>query len=851
MVWAALGVIVTSVAAWGGPAGSRAAWWFARDSVKPIADLVNTAEAGKAPRFGDSVGSFRADVSGRAIRVTGKFPTAGVWRFDLTTFDGRFDMRQLYVPYGSAAYPNVNSIHTRRLAKLLGSADKALTHTGPWEIFNGQWKVPTARVALDDKHIYTSWFDLPSLDDQKAGRVYASFALEIGQPGKHTIRISFDDFPHHTRWRPERGKTDKPKVTYTPNPLRPQDIGSIAIGPDEREASLSDIRLKPELVGKHPRLTDRPARADKTSTLTLRDREVQQLIIRLDPDRGELWEYSDDAESMASGNDMDAGRKGLDVCRIYDRLAGRLDKEARLAVDKYFLKRFEGIYTYFVFQRNYNATGYAQNHNSKAVWALVGAGLVWDGPEAKKWLRWATMICRKRVELLARDGGLEWMNEARHYGLGFWETSRQLIRRHTGVDLAKGAFFTNEWRYALHNAPQFPADHVPIMTTPNGKQSNANLPLPDRIAPETTPTGFHFDDCDQVFMRSDWGKDALRMRLTAGSVFGRTGAAKALRYNWAHCPVNRGSIAIWKGPHKIILEPGWDRTYRKTAANNNCILVNDTDQWGGGQVWHPRLNSNQVGQITMFADGKHLSVARVDLKNAYPPGARIGALSRVLVYLKPDHILIFDRLEPVGKGKAQWRYHGAFIEPTKQAGRFTVFGFERIRQKGGTKPESYEKAFTRLGEVSLEVAFLTPGPAAAVGTSDVYFRGNPFRQPMRHLRVVRNGSGAIQLLTAFAPKLRLAAAGQNSFTGTQGDVSWTVVLGGKDAGALSSDAHLAVAARNRKSGLAEVFRFGGRRIKLDKVDVPADGVDLFAAIRNGKVIRTVSSKQSKTSAPRR
>ncbi len=850
VVWVALGVVVTSAVAWGGPDGSRAAWWLARDSVKPIADLVNTAKSGAPPRFGDRVGSFRAETSGRAILITGEFPTKGIWRFDLTTFDGQFDMRQLYVPYGSVAHPDAKSIHTRRLAKLLGSAEKALTHTGPWEIFNGQWKVPTARVALDNKHIYTSWFDLPSPADQKAGRVYASFALEIAREGKHTIRISFDDFPHHTRWRPERGKTEKPKVTLTPNPLRPQHIGSIAIGPDERTASLSDVRLKPALAGKHPRLTDRPARATKTSTLTLRDEEVQRLIVRLDPDRGELWEYSDDAESMASGNDMDAGSKGLGVCRLYDRLAGRLDKDARKTVDKYFLKQFEGIYTYFVFQRNYNATGYAQNHNSKAVWALVGAGLVWDGPEAKNWLRWATMICRKRVELLARDGGLEWMNEARHYGLGFWETSRRLIHRHTGVDLAKGAFFTNEWRYALHNAPQFPANRIPVMTTHHGKQTNANLPLPARVAPETTPTCFHFDDCDQVFMRSDWGKDALRMRMTAGSVFGLAGSAKALRYNWAHCPINRGSIAIWKGSHKIILEPGWDRTYRKTAANNNCILVNDTDQWGGRQVWHPRLDSNQVGRVTMFADGKHLSVARVDLKNAYPPSARIGALSRVLVYLKPDHILVFDRLEPLGKGKAQWRYHAAFIEPTKQAGRFTVFGFERRRRRSRTKPTSYQQAFTKLGEVSLEVAFLTPGVTASVGTSDVYFRGNPFRQPTRHLRIVRRGAAAIQLLTAFAPKLRLAGGVGNRFTGRQGNVTWTVVLGGKDAGDLSSDAHLAVAARNQKSGLAEVFRFGGRRLKLDKTDIPGDGPDLFAVIRNGKVIRTVSTKRSKTSAPR-
>jgi len=840
-VWAILGVVAASGIASAEPADSCAAWWLRRDGVKPIADLVNVAAPPKAPRFADRIGRFEVAAAGRALTISGVFPAAGIWRFDLTTFDGQFDMRRLYVPYGSVAYPDANAIHTRRLAKLLGSADKALTHTGPWDIFNGQWKVPTARVALDGRHVYTSWFDLPSLADQAAGRVYASFALEIARPGRHTIRISFDDFLRHTRWRPSRRMPTRPEPATTPNPLRPGHIGSIAIGPDERATALSAIRLKPQLAGKHPRLSDAPAPAGKT--LTLRDERVQRLIVWLDPDRGELWEYSDDAESMASGNDMDAGRKGLEACRTYDRMVARLDPEARKEVDKVFLKRFGGMYTYFVFQRNYNATGYAQNHSSKAIWALVGAGLVWDGPEATKWLRWAEMVCRKRVELLGRDGGLEWMNEARHYGLGFWETSRQVILRGTGVDLATGPFFTNEWRYALHNAPQFPPGRIPLLVTPGRVHNSVNRPLPDHVTPAGTPACFHFDDCDQVFMRSDWGPEALRVRLTAGSIFGRAGTPKALRYNWAHCQVNRGSIAIWRGPHAVVLEPGRDRTYRKSAANNNCILVNDTDQWGGGQVWHPRLGVHQVGRIAMFADGKLMSVARADLKGAYPPAARLNALSRVLVFLKPDHVLVFDRIEPAGPGKAEWRYHAAFIEPAGQAGRFTVFGFKRVGTRR-TRPTDYARAFARRPEAPLDVAFLTPGVTARAGASDVYFRGSAFRQPMRHLRVVRRGAGAIELLTAFAPKLRLAGKGPNTCTGRLGDVVWTVCLGAGQVNGLSSDAHLAVAARNAATGLAEVFRFGGRRIRLDRADVPGDGPDLFATIRKGKVVRTVSTRQA-------
>ena len=832
---AALGTMACGTGAAGQAAPAPAAWWLARDQVKPIAELVNTAAPGKVPAFQDRVGSFGVETSGRALIIRGNFPKATIWRFDLSTFDGQFDMSRLYVEHGFCAYPNAGSIQTRRLAKLLGDPQKALTHTGPWEIFNGEWKVPTARVSLDGRHVYTCWFDLPSLDDQAAGRAYASFALDITKPGEHTVRISFDDFARHTRWRPSRRRPTKPQVTYVPNPLRPHHVGSIAIGADERTRWLRRVRLKAELVGRHPRLSGKVEAAEAGPPLGLNDQKVQRLIAFLDPDRGELWEYSDDAESMASGNDMDAGRKGLAACGTYDRLVPRLTAQARKEVDRAFLKRFGGIYRFFVFQRNYLPTGYAQNHCSKAVWALVGAGLVWDGPEASKWLSLAEMICRKRVELLGRDGGVEWMNESRNYGLGFWETARSLIRQCTGEDPAGGAFFRNEWRYALHNAPAFPRDRIPVLISHHGVNEKANRPLPAGVRPEDTPTSFHFDDCDQVFLRTGWGEGAYRMRFLVGSVFGREGTPRALRYNWAHCQVNRGSILLARGLVPIINEPGWDRTYRKSAANNNCILVNDTDQWGGGQVWHPRLRLDQVGRVAFFADGDLTTVARADLKNAYPPAAGIRELSRTVIQLKPDHFLVFDRLVTHERGKAEWRFHAAFLEPAGPAKRFAAFGFQRKKRM----PATFEEAFTKVTEARCEVAFLAPTVRARVGMTDVYFRGHAFRQPTRHLRAVQESDGPMTLLTAFSPKLLLVAKGKNAFVARRGDVSWVVLVGGGAAEGLESDAPLALAAHNVRTKAAEVARLGGTRLVYRGVAVPSDATDIFALVQGGKVVKVI------------
>ena len=821
--------------------GSRAAWWLRHDEVVPVVDLVNTAKPGSKPVFKDRLGGFAVAAEDRALTITGDFPRATIWRFDVTTFDQQYDMRRLYVKHGNVAYPNPDSIWSRRFAALLGDPEKALTHTGPWDVYGGEWMVPTMRVSFDGKHVYTSWFDLPSLEDHAAGRVYASFALDIEKPGKHTIRLAFDDFPRHTRWRPPHWLKEKPEVTYTKNYLRSHHVGSIAIGEDERVRDLEDVRLKPELVGKHPRISPPNARFKPKKEGLLAVEDVQKHIMNVDPDRGELWEYSDDAESMASGNDMNTGNKGSGAARTYDQMVSHLSPEAKKEWDKYFLKRFHGLYTFFVFQRNYHPTGYAQNHSSATVNALAAAGAAWDGPEGRKWLQWAAMVCRNRVKLLGRDGGLEWMNESRHYGLGYFQNPCAVIKKVTGIDIQTGSFYDNEWRYALHRAAEFPTDasrqpvRVPAKRGITGKR-NPNPPVPPQSMPENTPANFHFDDVDQVYMRSDWGPDAIRTRLWAGSVFGKAGAPIAKRYNWAHCKVNQGSFFLARGQHVVIAEAGHNRTYRKSAGNNNCILVNDTDQWAGGQVWHPKLEPEQLSRVAFFADGDLLSVARVDLTNAYPPAARAKAISRCLIHLKPDHFLVFDRVETDGDGKAEWRFHAAYVEPAGPVQRFTAYGFKNAKPKRGVE-RTYENCLEKIPDASCQIDFLTPGVKAAVATSDVYYRYTPFSMPTRHLKVVQQGRPSLTLLTAFAPELKLQAKGKGAYLGRAGDVSWAVLVGPGKAGDLTSDAYLAVAARHETTGAVEVYRFGGKDLQIEKLSLPDAAADVFAVLAKGRLER--------------
>lgn len=832
---------------------SRAAWWLAQDDVTPISDLVNGAEPGEGADFADRVGDFSVVADGRALVITGEFPEANVWRFDLATFDGQFDMRKLYMPDSAkVAFPDKDSIQSRRVAALLGDPEKGVTHTGPWSIFNGRWLLPTARVSLDGKHIYTSWFDAPSLTDEAANRVYASFALDIPTAGKHTIRVSFDDFVYGTRWRTPRWNGDKkPPITRSPNDLRPHHIGSIAIGVDERVRMLGDITFKPGLRQQRPRMPDaQPARGiPAEGLLTIKD--VEEKLIHVDFNRGETWEYCVDAESMASANDMDAGKNATQAARSYDAVVARLSPEARKEWDRLYLERFGGLYTFFVFQRNYHPTGYAQNHSSATVQALISGAIAWDGPEAEKWLRWGVMTCRKRIELLGRDGGVEWMNETRDYGLGYFERPLELIKYATDVDLTQNQpFFHNEWRYGLHQSPAFPTDESrrPVLIS-MGRVGRGRDPrsvaVPENATPENTPTSHHFDDVDQVFMRSDWGEDAYRARLWAGSVFGKQAAPIAKRYNWAHCRVNQGSFVLFHGRKEIILEAGWTRTYRKSASNNNCILVNGHDQWGGGEVWHPRLEPDQISHVAHFADGNLMSTSRADLSAAYPPEAKVRALSRMMVHIRPATFLVFDRLETDGPGEAQWRYHAAFIEPSQTPGRYTAFGYTPKAASGfKDKSQTYDEAFQKDAEVHCDVALLTPGVKATTGMTDAYFRWSKFSQPTRHLRVEQTGDGPLVLLTAFGPDLKIRSA-KNVHRGETDVARWVAIVGPGEADGLASDAHFALCVEDKKSKRAELLRFGGSKLSLRGTAVESDSADVYAEMDGSKIIRTITTERKK------
>ena len=219
------------------------------------------------------------------------------------------------------------------------------------------------------------------------------------------------------------------------------------------------------------------------------------------------------------------------------------------------------------------------------------------------------------------------------------------------------------------------------------------------------------------------------------------------------------------------------------------------------------------------------------------------AVSRCLVHLKPDLFLVFDRVETDGPGKAEWRYHAAFVDPMTPANRFTVFGYQTAAEPMRDRSSSYDQAFTKQADASCRVAFLTPGVKASVHTTDVYYRWSPFSRPPRHLKVVQQGDGPMTLLTAFGPKISVRPQG-NTYRFTLNEASGTVIVGGGSAGGLESDAHLAVAVDRPGAGQVELVRFGGSRLAYQGTAIDSAAEDVYAVFQRGKPVRTVETSKN-------
>ena len=170
----------------------------------------------------------------------------------------------------------------------------------------------------------------------------------------------------------------------------------------------------------------------------------------------------------------------------------------------------------------------------------------------------------------------------------------------------------------------------------------------------------HFDDHGFVTMRSSWEKDATLVGFRCGPGPGHANQAKPERisnrgYGPGHQQPNINHFVIYANGTWLAIDPGY--THLKETQNHNTILVNDNGQAGAGERWldYMAFQSREPAPKIMLAEttGEYDYVIG-NAGNIYVDEAGLEYFERQLMFIKPDIIIIADRLKGKANSSFEW-----------------------------------------------------------------------------------------------------------------------------------------------------------------------------------------------------
>jgi hypothetical protein len=164
----------------------------------------------------------------------------------------------------------------------------------------------------------------------------------------------------------------------------------------------------------------------------------------------------------------------------------------------------------------------------------------------------------------------------------------------------------------------------------------------------------HFEDHGFVTMRSSWEEDATLVGFRCGPGPGHANQVKAEResnrgYGPGHQHPNINHFVIYANGTWLAIDPGY--THLKESRNHNIILVNGKGQAGAGDKWLDYMafqNREPAPKITLAETTEDYDYVIGNAGNIYKDEAGLEYFERQLMFIKPNVIIIADRL----KGKA-------------------------------------------------------------------------------------------------------------------------------------------------------------------------------------------------------
>jgi hypothetical protein len=329
------------------------------------------------------------------------------------------------------------------------------------------------------------------------------------------------------------------------------------------------------------------------------------------------------------------------------------------------------------------------SHRNVTLTSLAGmsTALAGDLPEAQAWLRDTLPFALSWTSPWGgEDGGFGNGTAYAHWSVGPQLLPWYALRWTVGVDIAQKVWVRNYARYLAYFLPpgtpsgafgdgaemelrenwgRYGKGYTLFAPSPLGRWYAAQLGGGDLLRPELllappadsspapypegTPDGAFFPSIGWTAMHSSLADPARVSVYFKSSPYGS--------YNHSHADqnsfvVNAGgrALAIDSGHFDAYDSPHWRQWYKQTRAHNAI-----TYDGGQGQVVFEESGNLGSGWITGYVQRPDYDIVFGDATPAY--GGALTEAKRSLVYLRPNLILVYDRLASDVPRQWEWNIH--------------------------------------------------------------------------------------------------------------------------------------------------------------------------------------------------
>jgi hypothetical protein len=257
------------------------------------------------------------------------------------------------------------------------------------------------------------------------------------------------------------------------------------------------------------------------------------------------------------------------------------------------------------------------------------------------------------------------------------------------------SFFDYQRQYLQELIAMYPSDPVaprakamldgstlPVMARPELLVYDFLYPNTDVTAQplEGLGTNYYGSGIGHIYTRSGWDRDATWVNLIGGA------------YTQSHAHQDQGSLLIYKG--------GWlaydavinsDNGIIQETGSHSLVRINNAS----GPIKQVVGTTSQTVALHAGADWLHTAV---DVTAAYKNNASIGKVQRELVFLKPNVIVVYDRVTSAAGTTQTWELASP-TAPALAGSVATITGAHSLRVQR-VVPASANASVTNLANVT-------------------------------------------------------------------------------------------------------------------------------------------------------